>query len=240
MLKPLAPDLWRIDAAPLRLPGRLRLPVASTVIRLPDRTLLVYSPVRVDDVTAAALAAEGEVAHIVAPNLLHHLYVGPLAERFPRAIIHAAPGLAAKRPDLRIARELGTPDPAWGDAVDAVLIDGAPRINEAVLFHRPSGTLVCADLLFNVTRPENLATRMILAATGAGGRKLAQSRMWTLAVRNRDAARASLDRILAWPIERVAPVHGEVAEIDAAGLAPLLSRAYRGTARPGHATPTSG
>ena len=49
------------------------------------------------------------------------------------------------------------------------VIRGAPRLNEAVLFHRPSGTMSCADFVFNITKPPNIPTRILLAITGAGG-----------------------------------------------------------------------
>ncbi|HSK05104.1 MAG TPA: hypothetical protein VK932_27835, partial [Kofleriaceae bacterium] len=108
------------------------------------------------------------------------------------------------------------------------LVGGVPELNEVVLFHRASGTLACADLLFHVTRPANLRTRIVLALMGAGGRRLAQSRAWAFLRKDRAAARASVARILAWPIARVAPCHGEPVEIDAAGLATRMSRLHGG------------
>jgi hypothetical protein len=225
-LTPVAPDVWQLPVAPMKLPGGLRMPLASTLVRLQDGLLLLYSPVPLDDAMTTAIAAEGEVAHIVAPNLWHHLYAKAALERFPRATLHGAPGLAAKRADLPIGRELGTPDPDWGDALDVAVIAGAPKLNEAVLFHRPSGTLVCADFVFNVTEPANVMTKVILSMMGVGGRRLAQSRAWKFAVRDRAAARASIDRVLGWSIRRVSPVHGESIDIDTSSFAPTVSRAY--------------
>jgi len=227
-LTPIAPDVWQVPVAPPKLRLGLRLPLASSLFRLADRSLLLYSPVPLDDGMTAAIAAEGEVAHIVAPNLSHHLHAKAALERFPRATLHGAPGLAAKRTDLKIDRELGTPDPAWKDAFDVAIIDGAPRLNEALLFHRPSGTLACADFMFNVTQPANFMTKLILSMGGTGSRQLAQSRVWNMLVRDRTAARASIDRVLAWPIQRVAPVHGDAIEIAVADLAPKLRRSYGG------------
>ena len=88
--------------------------------------------------------------------------------------------------------------------------------------------LACADLVFHVTAPANLRTRAVLALMGVGGGRVAQSRVWRFAVRDRAAARASLDKILAWPIARIAPAHGAPAELDAAALASLVTRAYGG------------
>ncbi|NVB76916.1 MAG: DUF4336 domain-containing protein [Kofleriaceae bacterium] len=226
-MRTVAPGIWHIPYAPVKLFGGVRMPISSTVFRLPDRTLLLYSPGDIDDIQAKELAVLGDVSHIVAPSLLHHLYVGHAAQRWPQAKLHAAPGLAAKRPDIKFHRELGRdPDPAWGDAIDVEVVAGTPSFNEAVLFHRPSGTLSVADFVFNVTKPANFATRFVLAMTGTGGRELRQSRLWRFAVKDRAAARGSIDRILAWPIQHVLPVHGEAIDIDASRLAARLGRSY--------------
>jgi hypothetical protein len=229
----IARDVWQIRGPELRMPGGIMIPASSTVLRLPDRSLLVYSPLAFDDAAAAAIDAAGEVAHLVAPSRLHHLFAAAAAARWPRAAVHAAPGVADKQPALAAARVLGgEPGEAapWGDAVEHELVGGVPKLNEVVLFHRPSGTLVCADLVFHIQRPANLRTRFALALTGVGGGRLAQSREWSWLRKDRAAARASAARILAWPIARVAPCHGEPIEIDAAGLAPHLTRLCGGPA----------
>jgi hypothetical protein len=223
----IAADVWQVSGPGLRQPGGVVMPVSSTVIRLPDRSLLVYSPIAFDDAAAAAIEAAGEVAHVVAPSRLHHLFAVAAAARWPRAIVHAAPGVADKQPALAAARELGAPGgnaAPWGDAIALELVGGVPKLNEVVLFHRPSGTLVCADLVFHVTRPANLRTRLVLALMGAGGGRLAQSRMWGFLRQDRAAARASVARMLEWPIARIAPCHGEPVELDAAGLATRMTR----------------
>ena len=230
----IATDVWQVHGPGLRMPGGAVIPTSSTVIRLPDRSLLVYSPIDFDDAAAAALDGAGEVAHLVVPSRLHHLFAGAAKARWPRATVHAAPGVAEKQPALAIDRELGGGGDGapWGDAVASELIGGAPKANEVVLFHRPSGTLVCADLLFHVTRPANLRTRMVLAMMGTGGGRLAQSRAWRVLRKDRDAARASVARLLEWPIARVAPCHGEPAEIDGAGLAGHMTRLCGGRVAP--------
>lgn len=224
----IAPDIWHVPHGDLKLPGGARLPLASTLIRLPDRSLVLYSPGKLDDATAAAIEAEGEVRHIIAPSLFHHLYAGHAAARWPKAQLHGAPGLAAKRTDLTFHHELGAAIDAWRDVIEIEVVGGAPRLNEAVLFHKPSGTLVCADFLFNVTRPANWQTRLVLGLTGSGGKELRQSRLWSLGIKDRSAMRSSVERILKWPIKFVSPVHGEHLAIDAATLAPKLSRSYGG------------
>jgi hypothetical protein len=220
-MEAIAPDVWQVAGPSMRVPGGGKLPTCSTVIRLADRSLLVYSPVDLDDAAAAAIEGEGEVAHLVVPSLLHHLFAGAAARRWPKAMVHAAPGVRQKQPGLRIDREL--PGDGW-PGIEAELVGGTPKLNEVVLFHRPSGTLVCADLFFHVTRPENVRTRIVLALGGTGGGRLAQSRAWSFLRKDRAAARASVDRILSWPIARVAVCHGSAMEMVSAGVVELMGR----------------
>jgi len=82
-LRALARDLWCLDAD-LRVQAGFHLPIRMTVIRLADGGLWLHSPVAIDEATAAAIDALGPVRHIVAPNLLHHLFAGAAAERWSR------------------------------------------------------------------------------------------------------------------------------------------------------------
>lgn len=221
-MKTIGPDVWHVQGPDVRLPGGARMPLFATVARLPDRTLAIYSPCKLDDATAAAIEREGEVAHVIAPNLLHHLYAGEALARWPRATLHAPPGLAAKRPDLPPARSLHEAEPAWQGTFEPLAIAGAPKLDETVVLHIPSGTLLCADFLFHVTEPANSMTKLVLAMMGVGKRDLRQSRAWKMFAKDKAATKASVAQLLAWPIRQVAPVHGPATEIDAAALAPRL------------------
>ena len=225
-MKSIATDVWQVQGPGMRMPGGVVMPLNSIVIRLSDKSLLLYSPIKLDDEQAAAIDAHGEVKHIVAPNLYHHLYVKAAHERWPSAKVHAAPGLVEKRSDLTIEHDLGVqPIDA---SLDVQVIGGAPRVNEAVLFHKPTGSMLVADFMFNVTEPKNLRTKFALAMMGVGGKQLKQSRMWNFLGKDRAALRASIDRVLTWNIAAIVPVHGEAVAITAAELAPKLTRAYKG------------
>jgi hypothetical protein len=148
------------------------------------------------------------VAHLYAPNLYHHLRVGEWAAAFPGARVHAPAGLGKKRPDLRIDRVHGTePEPAFAGVVDEVRIEGF-RLEESVLVHRPTRTLVVADLVHNIGRPQELWTKLYAGAMGFYDR-VALSRMirWA-AFHDRAAARRSLDELLALPFDRLVVGHG--------------------------------
>jgi hypothetical protein len=92
-----------------------------TVVRLPGGKLLLHSPIAADPDLVREVTALGTVAYIVAPNLLHHLFVGEWQQACPDASTYVAPGLDTKRSDLAIEGVLGDePEPGWKDEVDQV------------------------------------------------------------------------------------------------------------------------
>ena len=207
-LHALAPDLW-VASRPLRLfVGDIGC--RMTVIRMADGGLLLHSPVPLDDATRAALDRLGPVRWIVGPSKVHHFYLGDYARAYPAAELCGAPGLPEKRTDLRFHRVLDDAESPWGTEVRTRLFRGAPLMNEVVLLHAASRTLVLTDLAFHVGRDGGRA-RFFHRLVGATGR-FGPHRIIRLGVRDRAAARASLDAILAWDFDRVVVSHGDVLE----------------------------
>src|SRR5690349_3923672 len=82
----------------------LRVPASMTVLKLADGSLVLHSPIMLTAERRAAVDALAPVAHLYSPNTFHHLRLGDWAAAYPRAKVHVPPGLAKKRPDLRIDR----------------------------------------------------------------------------------------------------------------------------------------
>lgn len=222
-LEPFAADVWLASEPVVHL--GLRLSATMTALRLADGSVLLHSPVAMTASRRAAVAAIGPVAHLYAPNLYHHRWLGEWAAAFPAARVHAPAELARKRPDLRIDRAHGpdaAPEPAFAGVVEELPIAGF-LLAETVLFVAPARTLVVADLVHNIGRPQHAWTRMYAQAMGFCER-VALSRMirWA-AFRDRAAARRSVDAVLARPFDRLVPGHG--APIDA-GAHEALAAAY--------------
>jgi hypothetical protein len=203
-------DLWVADA-PLRFLG-LAVGARMTVVRLPEGGILLHSPIGRTPELDRQVEALGRVSTIVAPNRLHHLYVADWQRAFPDASLYVAPGLETKRKDLVIEGILGDePEPVWASVLDQVRLAGIPFTNEVVFFHRPSATLIASDLAFNFDEHSPPLTRLFAHVSGTHGR-LSPTALERLLVRDRAAFRRSLERILAWPFERVVVAHGEIAE----------------------------
>ena len=209
-----------------------------TVVRLASGGLWIHSAGPMDDALAAEIRNLGRVEYFVAPNLFHHLHLPGAVERFPEAEVHAAPGLERKRPDVTFTGTLGVAAP-WGDEIKPFPIEGVPTFQEVVFVHRPSGTLLVADLLFNLRKRLGLAVQTYMRLTGAYGR-VAQSRVLRLAVRDRPAAAASCLRMLCCPFDRLVPCHGEIVERGAKPqVEKALSWLLRDLERPPEARPVN-
>jgi len=195
---------------PQKLGPGFHLPARMTVLLLASGELAIVSPIPIDDQLAARIAALGEVRFLIAPNLLHHLYLQAASERYPSALVLAPAGLRKKRPELRIDGELSAELPAGLlAAVDVLRFEGAPALDEYVLFHRATRTLVVTDLVFNMVRPEGWLTHLVLWLVGCRGR-LAQSRLVRQLVKERSAASHSVQQMLERPFETLIVAHGEI------------------------------
>lgn len=210
MLRNLAENLW-VTERPQRFFG-LEVGARMTVIRLAGGALLLHSPVSLDEQLRIELDSLGSVRFVVAPNRFHHLYAGDALRAYPEARLWVAPGVERKRPDLNFVGLLGDEAPAeWKDEVGQLLFRGRPFENEVVFLHRPSRTLVLCDLAFNFGAHTPRATRLLLTLFGGYGH-FGTTRLDPLLIRDRSAARQSLEQILAWNFDRVVVAHGEVLE----------------------------
>jgi len=180
-----------------------------TVLKLPAGGLWLHSAIPIDSQLKAEIDALGQVEHIVAPNAYHHLYAGPASALWPGARVHGPRGLRRRRPDLRIDAELAEmPDPAWGGALLPMRLLGTV-LHETVFLHRPSRTLIVADLVENFDGSPHLPTQCYLRVAGLLG-QVGVSRLGRFVFRDRSAARRSIDRILAEDFDRVVLAHGRI------------------------------
>lgn len=215
MLHSVCDGIWAAHDG-MYMPGKLmHFHLRMTIVKLPDETLMLISPIPMDDALAAEIDALGTVAHIVAPNNFHHLYAGAAKERYPNARLYGSRGLNRKRKDLPIEETLNDQAPeAWATLMDQRVVQGSPGMNEVVFYHRPTRTLIVTDLVFNIHEYKGLLTGMILRMVGAH-RRVGQSRLWRFITKNREDAGASVRKILEFDIQRVIMAHGEIVEREA-------------------------
>jgi len=217
-------DIWIVEGPEVAVAG-FHYPTRMAVIRLADGGLFVWSPVRLSDDLRAAVDRLGRVAHIVAPNSLHHLFLAEWQRAYPGARLYAAPGLRKKRRDLAFDLELGDAPPAdWAGEIDQVAMRGNLITTEIVFFHRASGTALFTDLLQQIAAERLSDWRAVVAKLDLmTGLKPSVPRKFRLAFVGRRKARAALERILGWPVDKVLMTHGTPVERDASAF---LRRAF--------------
>lgn len=212
VLQKLGDGIWVADAQRTILGSHT--PIRMTLVDV-GGSGFVHSPIPISEELRRAVDVLLPVRFIVAPNRWHHLYAGEWVDAYPRAELHGAPGLAAKRPDLRFHGELGDePQPAWSGDLEQLLFSAMPMFNEVVFFHPRSRTLILTDLAFNFQEADWGFGGLYIRAAGVY-RRFGPSRVTRMFFRDRVAARKLMDRILAWPFERVVMSHGAVLGTDA-------------------------
>ena len=204
-------DLWSTEYELAWQGGLVPIPVRMTVIRLADGRLVLHSPGPLSAALRDELDALGRVAFLVVPEA-HGAFAEAASRSYPDAQLLAAPNAPARRRALAFHGSLADDPPAaWAGQIESHAVRGF-RLNEVVLFHRPSGTLVLTDLCFNVQRSDRPVARLFFRANGMWQR-FGPSRLIRLLVpSDRTALRASIERILAWDFERIVPGHGDVLE----------------------------
>lgn len=225
MLQPFGEEIWLADG-PVTSSIGFRYPTRMAVIRLSGGALFVWSPVALSEALRAAVDALGEVRYVIAPNSLHHLFLGEWRDAYPEARLYAPPGLRERRKDIGFDGDLGdAPAPEWADEIDQVPVRGNLITTEVVFFHRRSGTAIFTDLIQHFSPTWFTGWRAVVARLDLMTAPEPQTpRKFRNAFLDRRTARAALRRILAWPARKVLMAHA--APIEADGQA-FIGRAFR-------------
>ena len=214
-LRQFGPEIWIADGPVVSFYG-FPYPTRMAVIRLSDGGLFVWSPVALSDSLRGGIEALGPVRHLVSPNALHHVFLAEWKAAFPAARLYAPPRLRRKRKDLNFDAELGdAPEPEWAADIDQVVLRGSFALTEVVFFHHPSRTALFADLIQNFPLGWFKGWRGVITRFGGiVAPNPGTPRDWRTSFIDRRAARAALDQVLAWPIERVLIAHGDLPTAD--------------------------
>lgn len=194
-----------------------------TVVRLSDGSLLVHSPIRLTPELEQKLASRGRVEHVLAPNLDHYLFVNAFKQRYPQARFYAAPGVAPKLPDVRFDADLRFGQTApLGDGIEQAWFRSNHQLQELVLLHRATDTLITADLAFNIQATDGLVSKLMLRLNDSY-LTFGPSRVCRAHITEHPMARSDVDVILALKPERAIVAHGEILT---AGATAAIERGY--------------
>jgi hypothetical protein len=213
------PEIWIADGPVASFYG-FPYPTRMAVIRLFNGSLFVWSPVALSGSLRASIDVLGPVRYLVSPNALHHLFLAEWKSAYPEARLYASPRLRGKRKDLAFDATLAdAPEPEWAADIHQVVLHGSFYLTEVVFFHRHSHTALFADLIQNFPRDWFKGWRGVVARLGGiVAPNPSAPRDWRASFLDRGAARAALNRVIAWPIERVLIAHGDLPTEDGAAF----------------------
>lgn len=206
-----APDIFVFDGPAVSFYG-MPYTTRMTIVRLKNGKLWVHSPIELHDELITQVSALGEVAYLIAPNKLHHLFVAQWQARWPAASAWAAPGVAAKCQHLHFDADLTDKVPAeWQGEIEQCIFKGSPVMEEAVFFHKSSRTLILTDLIENFSPGHFKAwQRPIARITGILAPNGKTPLDWRLSfMKGRHKAKAAVAQFRRWQPEHLIVAHGE-------------------------------
>ncbi|MEG3166183.1 DUF4336 domain-containing protein [Sphingomonas sp. PB2P19] len=209
MLRQFGEEIWTANGPTVSVAG-FAYPTRMIVIRLSNGALFVWSPTALSSELQAVIDSLGPVRHIVAPNTLHHMFIGEWQTAYPAAESYAVPALRAKRPDLKWDRDLeDAPPPDWSNEIDQVVVGGNRITTEVVFFHRQSQTAIFTDLIQHFEPGWFRGWRAIVAKLDfLTAIRPTVPRKFRMTFRDREGARNAVQRIMAWPTLAVLTAHG--------------------------------
>ena len=216
-----ADRIWTLDR-PVWFSGA-RLRARTTVVRLDDGSLLLHTPAPPTETLAEQLRARGPVRWLVVPNCWHHLGAPAAAARFPEAKLVGPASALDRNPALRL--DVNIHDAQFGAQLpefEALPLKGVPFWDETVLYHRPTQTLIGADIVCCAHREDHWTWRLGARLYGCYERVRVPPDARKKIVDKAAAAR-SLRAMLDRPAQRLIIGHGDAIET---GCRDQLARAW--------------
>ena len=216
MLEEIADGVWSIPA-PLKVGGLIALNTRMTIIRLANGDLWLHSLIPISVEIQQHVDKLGTVRHLIAPSCLHHLFIGEWMAAYPEAKSYAAKGLDKKRPELQFSVSLGAIfSAAWRDEIEMLSVEGMPRVNEVIFYHRSSQTLMVSDLFCYM--PEASGITHFYALLNGFKNKMTTPALYKFAITNKPLFLLSLVPLRSRIIRKVVMCHHHILEEDAQQL----------------------
>lgn len=208
-MRQLGPGIW-IHERPFRLFG-VEFGNRMTIVKMGDGTLLVHSPIALDDALQSEIERLGHLAFLITPNAFHGMFIEDWMKAFPDArhftagTEHTGKNKSEPLFDLAVA--------GLSPTLEAMRVEGIPKLQEYVFYHRPSRTLILTDLAFNIRTDVSIWTKIFFSMNDAYG-KFGPTRLMRSMITDKVAFSASLNALMEWDFEHIVVSHGDVVEYD--------------------------
>ncbi|MDC0678826.1 DUF4336 domain-containing protein [Sorangium atrum] len=203
-------EIWTLDR-PVWFSG-VRMRARTTVVRLDDGSLLLHTPAPPTDGLTEQLRALGPVRWLVVPNCWHHLGAPAAAAHFPDAKVVGPASALNRNKALKLHMDIH--DAQFGEQVpefEALPLQGVPFWDETVLYHRPTQTLLGADIVLCAGAKDHWTLRYAARITGFYERVRVPPDA-RKKIPDKAAAARSIRAMLERPAQRLIVGHADVIE----------------------------
>ncbi|KAK7189637.1 hypothetical protein DPSP01_004221 [Paraphaeosphaeria sporulosa] len=219
--------------------GRIKVGGRGTIVRLQNGSLAVFSPVALTDEVKQKVAEMGEVKYITALDIEHHIFLGPWHAAYPNAQVLGPEGLPEKRKSQNKEavpfahlfskdKPVTSIDPDFDREFEWEYVP-AHTNKEIVFNHKPTRTLIEADLMFNYPSTEQYSktglsatsgvlTKIFGMLTNTSGKGQQRAIWYGISSRDRAGFSRSVSKIHQWDFDRIIPCHGDVLESGGKGI----------------------
>ncbi|KAF2086478.1 hypothetical protein K490DRAFT_44048 [Saccharata proteae CBS 121410] len=239
VIRQIVPNVITTCSVPFHRFGHIKIGGRGTIVRLQNGSLAVFSPVALTPEVKEHVQSMGEVRYIAALDAEHHIFLGPWHEAYPQAKVLGPESLPEKRAKQKNENvpfhTVFTGKDKHQQSVDAEFdkefeyeFVHAHANKELVFNHKPTRTLIEADLLFNMPATEQFSktnenptsgflTKLFSNFTTMSGSAMGHKRFlwWGVSSGDRKAFNESIARINKWDFDRMIPCHGDVIETGA-------------------------
>jgi len=211
MLEDIGQDIW-IQRHPLGMLG-CQMGRVVTLVRLRSGQVVIHSTANFGSADIAEIRELGEPGWLFEATRFHDTCAVQGRAAFPDIPYLVPQGFKAR--SVANLTPIETTPAEWRDEIELIQLAGMPSIRESALFHRPSKTLVVADLMFNLPPETSRWTQLFLRATGGISKYPGMSRLFRFMVKDRQAFQESMAEIAALDFETIVVAHGDPITSDA-------------------------
>jgi hypothetical protein len=242
VIRDVTPTIATLSVPFLRF-GHIKMGGRGTLVKLKTGNVAVFSPVAFTPDVKSKVQSMGPIKYIVAPDIEHHIFISTWAKEYPEAEIIGMEGLPEKREKDPATK--GTKFHHVFSSKNKLDVHITPEFDdefayeyfhshtnkELVFLHKPSRTMIEADLLFSLPATEQysksginphsgILTKLFGGIMNTRGDMVWQRRfLWYAAgSADRGAFADSARRIKQWDYDRIIPCHGDVIETGGKGI----------------------
>ncbi len=213
MLTQIHQDLW-ILKEPLYFLG-IDFSRTMSIVRLEDSSLLVYAPFEPSPEVREAIDNIGKPSIVIAPNPHHNKNALRFLGYYPEARLYYAGDhyFMDQNLDSIFNKTLLRPggNHPWRSQATDHCIQGMPLMNEYVLFHHASRTLLTANFL-SYFKKANFCSRIFWRFAGLKVGALGQAKMFKASIRDKMAYNETVEDLCRLPIRRAVATQGDLVE----------------------------